>query len=175
MVMKIAEAKRIANQFKNELGFVNSAAIEESLKRDEVIPINGVGFAHFHHRKDGQTTIYRVLCSAIERKQLKIALKCHRRKLMSKLNLRRPEEICKALIELGDYIEPDDINNDNRKTLVGAIEWFLNADSNDLDGYAIYGKSGSKYICEPDGKIYFEKSSNYSLVKKAEELGFEIM
>jgi ribosomal protein S18 acetylase RimI-like enzyme len=103
-VDRAAEAKKIASKFSSELGFVNSAALEESLAKNclEVIP--GIGFAHWHHRRDGQTTIYslavmpdrqkegwgrlllnRVLCSLIEYRNqnpvptgpsLSIAAKC---------------------------------------------------------------------------------------------------
>lgn len=81
----VAEAKVIASKFSKELGFVNNAALKESLGKQclEVIP--DIGFVHWHHRQDGQTTIYslavlkqcqgqgwgrllfyRVLCAAIE-------------------------------------------------------------------------------------------------------------
>lgn len=91
---KVAIAKTIANQFKNELGFVNRAALEVASERNELI-VNNLGFVHFHHRKDGQTTIYelavdkkchgqgwgrllffKVLCAAIEKGQSSIFLKC---------------------------------------------------------------------------------------------------
>lgn len=55
---KVAEAKAIASKFSKELGFVNKAALEESSARGELEVIPGIGFAHFHHRRDGQTTIY---------------------------------------------------------------------------------------------------------------------
>ena len=91
----IQEAKKIASSFSREIGFVNQAALEASLKRSELEVISGVGFIHFHHRKDGQTTIYeiavdrasqkhgwgrllfyRVLSAAIELGQSNIFLKC---------------------------------------------------------------------------------------------------
>lgn len=91
---QVAIAKEIANQFKNELGFVNRAALEASSDRGELI-VNSYGFIHFHHRKDKQTTIYelavdkdyhgqgwgrllffKVLCEAIEKQQTSIFLKC---------------------------------------------------------------------------------------------------
>jgi len=81
----VAESKAIASKFSSELGFVNSAALQESELKQCVDVLPGVGFAHWHHRRDGQTTIYslavlkehqgqgwgrllfyRVLCSAIE-------------------------------------------------------------------------------------------------------------
>ena len=88
-------AKKISNEFKNELGFVNSAALESSELKGELEVIPDIGFCHFHHRKDSQVTIYeiavledrqkegwgrilfyRVLASAIEHKKSKIVVKC---------------------------------------------------------------------------------------------------
>jgi len=92
----VNSAKNISNFFKKELGFVNKAALEESYKKNELEVVgNGAGFVHFHHRKDGQTTIYslavkqqyqkkgwgrlllfRVICSAIESGCNRIVAKC---------------------------------------------------------------------------------------------------
>lgn len=93
--MSAVSAKMIANSFKYELGFVNRAAddVAEICRELEVIP--EIGFVHYHHRKDRQTTIYsiavscrhqkqgwgrllfyRVLCTAIERQQSCIVAKC---------------------------------------------------------------------------------------------------
>lgn len=93
--MLVSEAKRIASQFKNELGFVNSAALQVSEDKGQLEVIKGVGFCNYHHRRDGQTTIYeiavgknhqrtgwgrllfyRVLCAAIEHSQRCIVAKC---------------------------------------------------------------------------------------------------
>ena len=52
------QAKAIASKFSKELGFVNLAALIESDKRRELEVNAGIGFAHFHHRRNGQTTIY---------------------------------------------------------------------------------------------------------------------
>lgn len=56
--------KAIANQYKNELGFVNRAALMESLGRLElfVAVINDavVGFVNWHHRRDGQNVVYEI-------------------------------------------------------------------------------------------------------------------
>lgn len=81
----VLEAKAIASKFSTELGFVNSSALTESLRHKELEVLPSIGFAYFHHRKDGQTTLYgmsvakaqqglgwgrllfyRVLCSAID-------------------------------------------------------------------------------------------------------------
>lgn len=92
---KVASAKAITNQYKQELGFVNSAALAESEAKGCLEVIKDVGFAHYHHRRDGQTTIYslavkkdrigegwgrllfyRVLCSAIESGSTSVLAKC---------------------------------------------------------------------------------------------------
>ena len=83
----IAEAKKISVRFPKELGFVNKAALEKSHLKGELEVIPGVGFCHYHHRKDQQTTIYslavlpefqkqgwgrllfyRVICSSIDKR-----------------------------------------------------------------------------------------------------------
>lgn len=93
--LKIEIAKQISTQYPQELGFVNRAALEISNAKGELEVIRKSGFAHFHHRQDGQTTIYslavsrrfqrqgwgrllfyRVLCSAIEQGQSSVFLKC---------------------------------------------------------------------------------------------------
>ena len=96
---KVINAKYIANQYKNELGFVNRSALKESLTKNELEVIvendETIGFVHFHHRRDKQTTIYsiavnkervkegwgrllfyRVLCNAIENNKNFIIAKC---------------------------------------------------------------------------------------------------
>lgn len=92
---RVAEAKRIASKYSDELGFVNRAALDESNPKGGLEVIEGVGFVHFHHRRDGQTTIYslavlpeylkqgwgrllfyRVLCSAAEKGHDRIVAKC---------------------------------------------------------------------------------------------------
>ncbi|NJO93205.1 MAG: GNAT family N-acetyltransferase [Hydrococcus sp. RM1_1_31] len=89
------EAKKIASNFSNELGFVNRAALEIGEQRNTLEIIPEIGFCHFHHRRDRQTTIYslavrkehqlqgwgrllfyRVLCSAIENNCDRIVAKC---------------------------------------------------------------------------------------------------
>lgn len=58
--------KTIADAHKNELGFLRRAAIEKSIDENEIfVAIDTlsegiVGFVHYHHRKDGQTTLYNV-------------------------------------------------------------------------------------------------------------------
>lgn len=90
-----AEAKKIADKYKQELGFVNIAALKESESKKCLETIPDIGFCHFHHRQDSQTTIYslavskncrgegwgrllfyRVLASAIEQGSRFIIAKC---------------------------------------------------------------------------------------------------
>lgn len=56
--------KRIANQYKSELGFVMTAALKERMKKYEVyVAVMGqqiVGFVHWHQRRDGWRTIYEI-------------------------------------------------------------------------------------------------------------------
>jgi GNAT superfamily N-acetyltransferase len=92
---RAAEAKHISIKFSAELGFVNRAALQESVEKNTLEVIEGVGFVHFHHRRDKQTTVYslavlpdrqkegwgrllfyRVLCSAIENGCDRIVAKC---------------------------------------------------------------------------------------------------
>jgi ribosomal protein S18 acetylase RimI-like enzyme len=58
------EIKRIANQHREYLPFVMRVAIEESIKRNEVLVAISdgyvIGFCHFHKRKDGITTIHEI-------------------------------------------------------------------------------------------------------------------
>lgn len=92
---RVSSAKAISNQYKQELGFVNSAALAESNLKGCLEVVDKIGFAHFHHCRNGQTTIYsiavskdylgqgwgrllfyRVLCSAIEKGSNRIVAKC---------------------------------------------------------------------------------------------------
>lgn len=89
----VTEAKKIASQYPYELGFVNSAALEEALRKKTLDVIPSIGFVHWHHRRDGQTTIYslavtkdyhgqgygrllfyRVLCSLVEYRKRSLPL-----------------------------------------------------------------------------------------------------
>jgi len=89
----VLEAKAISSKFSSQLGFVNLAALQKAFESQELEVIPDVGFCNFHHRRDGQTTIYeiattrhgegwgrllfyRVLCSAIERGCNIIVAKC---------------------------------------------------------------------------------------------------
>lgn len=56
--------KRIANQYKNELGFVSSASLKTGIKRRSLLvaEYNGyiVGFCNYWARRDGTQTIYEI-------------------------------------------------------------------------------------------------------------------
>lgn len=60
----IPAIKRIANQFKRELGFVNSASLKTTVTKLSlfVAEINGeiVGFCNQWHRRDGWATVYEI-------------------------------------------------------------------------------------------------------------------
>ena len=60
--------KRLADAHTRELGFVLRPALQESIKRQEVMVAlddagNLAGFIEYHHRRDAQTTLYN-LCVA---------------------------------------------------------------------------------------------------------------
>ena len=52
--------------YKHELGFIIRSALERSINASEIIVAvdkndgNTLGFVHYHHRKDGQTTLYNI-------------------------------------------------------------------------------------------------------------------
>lgn len=54
--------KAIADAHRTELGFVRRPTLQEAIKRGEVIVAQSgeslVGFVHYHHRRDTQTTLY---------------------------------------------------------------------------------------------------------------------
>jgi len=61
----IPAIKQIANRYKNELGFVNRAALSESVNRHELFVAalqdgQVVGFVNWHLRRDEWTTIYEI-------------------------------------------------------------------------------------------------------------------
>jgi len=60
------EIKLLVDQHKLELGFVVRAALMRSINSSEVMVAISenekiVGFVHYRHRKDGQTTLYNIL------------------------------------------------------------------------------------------------------------------
>lgn len=63
----ILAIKQIANQYKRELGFINRAALLESIERGSlwVVVANGdvVGFANTRRRRDGVTVVYEIAVS----------------------------------------------------------------------------------------------------------------
>lgn len=71
----ITAIKRVANQYKNELGFVNSAALKESARRYMlyVAEYKGevVGFVNFYRRKDGWQTVYEI---AVDRRYHRLGI-----------------------------------------------------------------------------------------------------
>ena len=67
------EIKNLADAHKHELGFVLRPALTNSIQRDEVFVAensgNVVGFIEFHHRRDGQTTLYHIAVQSDHRRQ----------------------------------------------------------------------------------------------------------
>lgn len=66
----IADVKRIADRLRSQLGFINSSAFKDSLRRGELLIARDrfgvvVGFTRYHHRRDRITTLYEigVVCS----------------------------------------------------------------------------------------------------------------
>jgi N-acetylglutamate synthase-like GNAT family acetyltransferase len=57
--------KLIADLHKKELGFVLRPALEKGIQQKEVVVAlkdeELIGFVHFHHRRDGQTTLYNIV------------------------------------------------------------------------------------------------------------------
>jgi N-acetylglutamate synthase-like GNAT family acetyltransferase len=58
--------KALVDRHKTELGFVVRSALERSIGLSEVIvaiyaSAHLAGFVHYHHRKDGQTTLYNIV------------------------------------------------------------------------------------------------------------------
>lgn len=65
----LVRIKEIADQFRNELGFVMRPALEKSIRARELLVATRrtegiVGFVHYHHRRDEQTTLYHIAVSA---------------------------------------------------------------------------------------------------------------
>lgn len=58
------EIKMLADQHKEELGFVLRPALEKAIVDQEIfvaeIDDRVVGFVHYHHRRDQQTTLYHI-------------------------------------------------------------------------------------------------------------------
>jgi ribosomal protein S18 acetylase RimI-like enzyme len=75
--------KAIADSNRRELGFVRRAALSEGILRSEVyvgeLGTELVGFVEYHHRRDGQTTLYHIAVAAKHRMQ------CVGKKLMQTL------------------------------------------------------------------------------------------
>ncbi len=53
-------AKMIASKLSKELGFITEGTLQKAERDCRLIVIEDKGFVHFHHRKDGQTTIYEI-------------------------------------------------------------------------------------------------------------------
>lgn len=60
--------KQLADQHRAELGFVLRPALEKSITEQELLVAqverHVVGFVHYHHRRDHQTTLYHIAVNA---------------------------------------------------------------------------------------------------------------
>ncbi|HFD39725.1 MAG TPA: N-acetyltransferase [Anaerolineae bacterium] len=65
--------KELADAHRHELGFVRRPALARSIERGELfVAQNGqgvIGFVEYHHRRDGQTTLYHLAVQADYRRQ----------------------------------------------------------------------------------------------------------
>jgi ribosomal protein S18 acetylase RimI-like enzyme len=65
--------KTIADEHRDELGFILRPALAESIRREEVIVSeNGsgiIGFVEYHHRRDEQTTLYHIAVASDYRRR----------------------------------------------------------------------------------------------------------
>jgi ribosomal protein S18 acetylase RimI-like enzyme len=67
------DIKKLADQHKEELGFVLRPALEKSIDGLELFVAENnnqiIGFVHYHHRKDEQTTLYHIVVNSLYRRQ----------------------------------------------------------------------------------------------------------
>jgi N-acetylglutamate synthase-like GNAT family acetyltransferase len=65
--------KLLADRHKEELGFVLRPALEKAIADQEIfvaaVDAEVVGFVHYHHRRDQQTTLYHIIVSEPNRLQ----------------------------------------------------------------------------------------------------------
>jgi len=69
----VESLKKICDKEKLSIGFINRGILKKAIKDDEIEIVysdtNLVGFCHFHHRKDSQTTIYTLVVDSEYRNQ----------------------------------------------------------------------------------------------------------
>jgi ribosomal protein S18 acetylase RimI-like enzyme len=63
----------IANAHRRELGFVRKVTLAESISRKEILIVENdeqvIGFVHYRHRRDSQTTLYNIVVLPERRRQ----------------------------------------------------------------------------------------------------------
>jgi N-acetylglutamate synthase-like GNAT family acetyltransferase len=63
--------KKLADQHKEELGFILRPALDKSISDKEIFVAESnsrlIAFVHYHHRKDRQTTLYHIVVDAVHR------------------------------------------------------------------------------------------------------------
>lgn len=69
----LTATKALADAHKRELGFILRPVLEQAIQQGEVlVAANGVdmlGFVHFHHRRDEQTTLYNIVVDPEHRRR----------------------------------------------------------------------------------------------------------
>jgi len=70
----IDQIKQIADNYRYELGFIPKSVLERDIQRGEIIVAENsriIGFVHYHHRKDDQTTLYHItVCKEYQGKKI---------------------------------------------------------------------------------------------------------
>jgi ribosomal protein S18 acetylase RimI-like enzyme len=60
----LSSIKQLADRYRNEIGFVLRPALVKSIVEQEIFAAfardNLIGFIHYHHRRDLQTTLYHI-------------------------------------------------------------------------------------------------------------------
>lgn len=69
----LASINIIANTHRRELGFVRKVTLAESISREEILIVENdehvIGFVHYRHRCDLQTTLYNIVVLSERRRQ----------------------------------------------------------------------------------------------------------
>jgi GNAT superfamily N-acetyltransferase len=61
--------KFLAERHRKEFSFVNRAILASGIENQEILCISNKGFLHFHHRRDGRSTLYHLCVLPEERKR----------------------------------------------------------------------------------------------------------
>ena len=61
--------KSLADRHRKEFSFINRAILSKGIENQEILCIPNKGFLHFHHRRDGRSTLYHLCVSPEDRKR----------------------------------------------------------------------------------------------------------